>query len=102
MCYTAMLKIMANEFYGLFLATLERRPLKKSIGVTLFFVGKSKIFQQKITSPLKNPSSTPLERSEKQCVIQNSRYNSRMRNYFKTYFKLKALISLFLISGFSM
>ena len=41
---------MISDFiakYALFLATLERRAKRDFLGATLFFVEKSKIFQQK-------------------------------------------------------
>ena len=59
--------------YELFFATLKRRPLKQSIGATLFLL-KNRRFFNKNNVALKSPfRRTPFERSEKQCVNRHKR-----------------------------
>ena len=53
---------------------------KKPIGEKLFLI-KIENFYQKTTSLRRNPSHTPFERSEKQCVVRHSSMGQKTTNF---------------------
>jgi hypothetical protein len=60
-------KIAFYAVYGLFFASLKNRPLKKSIGATLFFEKNRRFFSKNSVAPKK--TLRPIfERSEKEGV----------------------------------